>query len=102
MKEKKYEILRDHPLRKLTKDALSLSKNGKFISTLTDVDITDAKSALREMRRSGKTNISVAALSRLAPIFLKAKANKIIYSNATLTTAEKAAINNFMSKPENY
>jgi len=76
-----------------------MSLNG-VVETLIVVSGTNNGDWLADV--SNRDDLSLGSIMRPTPVYGTTKINKIIYSNATLTTSEKAAINNFMSKPENY
>ena len=77
----------------------TMSLNG-VVETLIVVSGTNNGDWLANV--SNRDNLSLGSIIRATPVYGKTKINKLLYSNATLTTAEKAAINNFMSKPANY
>ena len=84
---------------KSTGSAYEISLNG-VIETI--VVVAGSNDGRWMSNISGRDNLSVGALLRATPIYTVTKTNKIIYTNATLSTAEILEINNFMSIPENY
>jgi hypothetical protein len=51
---------------------------------------------------AGRDALEIGGVLRNSPLYGDGQLNKILYSNASLTTSEKAAINSFMRVPTNY
>ena len=50
---------KDHPTRKLTLDALKLSKKKRIVTSISEVDITEVRKTLKTLRREKKINLSL-------------------------------------------